>query len=1075
MNPFGSRGGGGGGGFKSTQKKGYQGKNFDPNYHQKKFGNSNFNQNGMNSNSPNRAATTGFVSTGNGYQGKNFDRNYQNNKFGGGGNFSQGGGMNRTSPNRAATTGFTAGNRVGGLGYGSATQNAGGAFGSGNRLQTNTPGGSGLFGGGGMTGKTSTFGRPNATTGSFNARSSTSSSTGIFGNKTNSNSFQKPGGVTGGFSQQQGQVPQVGTGTFQPVPCSETISAGNNRKMNVTSRLMAITAIDGYNGKSFEELRYEDMTKTPVPGGNNSASFGMNQTANSTNKFGSGSQFSSQGNSGGLRGLGSPSQNKMQFGSGFGQQTGSGSFRPVPCQESVSAGNNRKINVTSRLMAITAMDGYNGKSFEEIRLEDLLKGQNPNGSSMSAGTLSSSTGGFGQKSQVGGLKFGNQSQASSSTGTGFGTQRSQASGIGGGLSFGAKSQTTGTNGGFGQKATSTLGGFGQKKVGFGQTSTVGGFGTTQQKSTGGFGGFGANQQGVGSGFGQKLGSSTGGFGQKSGGFGTQSSSTSGGFQLGNKTQSSATTGFGQKAGGFGQKPGGFGQMSSGTSGGFGAQTQRTTGFGANKGVTFGSTTQISPAKSGFGTSSGSIGGFKSPGSGGKMGFGTGSTLKSPGTTGVPSFSQFGSNGAKSGGFGSATSGGFGNSGFKTAGAGFSSNKGGFGSPQMTPGGSPSFSGGFVGGTGGFGNVIQQQQTAVAAEPPKEPLEFDLSGMKRTEKVDSKSSTENTPVYSKTQTSYRHIPRSAARIQPRGLHSDPKVNGSPTKSAVLDPKSLQGERRDETSMEYRISSADLVSSTRDNEDAEENEHDSFLNLPSSSHEKSKNLTTPLNSNGTNRSEATGLTPSVPMHSPLVGGADTVTDSEGKNDKGGSCGTPSSPTDSRHLVAPKPIEFPMKMHSPSSPLGTPSDNGEKVVHVNNPLAPVLTKRDYDCYPSLSQLQIMTDEELAAVNNFVVFRPGIGQIKWEGKTDLRDVNIDDAVVIEHKMISVYDGLEEEDKPPRGQKLNKPAVVTLYEISPKTISAEAIEKFEKKLRNSCSKNESKFLNYDIDMQEWMFRVDHF
>jgi hypothetical protein len=184
--------------------------------------------------------------------------------------------------------------------------------------------------------------------------------------------------------------------------------------------------------------------------------------------------------------------------------------------------------------------------------------------------------------------------------------------------------------------------------------------------------------------------------------------------------------------------------------------------------------------------------------------------------------------------------------------------------------------------------------------------------------------------------------------------------------------------------------------------------------------------------------------------------------------------SSSSKSRFLVAPKPINFPIKSDSPQSSLDSPPPKPVKRV-VSNSHAPVLTKHNYYCHPNLPELQLMSDKDLSTVANFVVFRPGIGQIKWEGNSDLRDLNLDDIVVIENKMISVYDDVEESDKPPRGEELNKAAVVTLYQISPKTITADAIEKFETKLRKSCSKNESEFLHYDIDIQEWMFRVSHF
>lgn len=45
-------------------------------------------------------------------------------------------------------------------------------------------------------------------------------------------------------------------------------------------------------------------------------------------------------------------------------------------------------------------------------------------------------------------------------------------------------------------------------------------------------------------------------------------------------------------------------------------------------------------------------------------------------------------------------------------------------------------------------------------------------------------------------------------------------------------------------------------------------------------------------------------------------------------------------------------------------------------------------------------MSDEELAAVPNFRIIRDGYGEILWEGKTDVRGLNLDELVFIERKV---------------------------------------------------------------------------
>jgi hypothetical protein len=45
-------------------------------------------------------------------------------------------------------------------------------------------------------------------------------------------------------------------------------------------------------------------------------------------------------------------------------------------------------------------------------------------------------------------------------------------------------------------------------------------------------------------------------------------------------------------------------------------------------------------------------------------------------------------------------------------------------------------------------------------------------------------------------------------------------------------------------------------------------------------------------------------------------------------------------------------------------------------------------------------MTDQELASVTNFKVIRDGFGEIQWEGRTDVRGLNLDELVFIEKKV---------------------------------------------------------------------------
>lgn len=65
-------------------------------------------------------------------------------------------------------------------------------------------------------------------------------------------------------------------------------------------------------------------------------------------------------------------------------------------------------------------------------------------------------------------------------------------------------------------------------------------------------------------------------------------------------------------------------------------------------------------------------------------------------------------------------------------------------------------------------------------------------------------------------------------------------------------------------------------------------------------------------------------------------------------------------------------------------------------------------YITQPGISLLQRMSDDELAEVSNFMVIRDGYGEIKWEGKTDVRGLDLDELVVIERKVRCLSDTLQ-------------------------------------------------------------------
>ncbi|EGZ24950.1 hypothetical protein PHYSODRAFT_435012, partial [Phytophthora sojae] len=124
----------------------------------------------------------------------------------------------------------------------------------------------------------------------------------------------------------------------------------------------------------------------------------------------------------------------------------------------------------------------------------------------------------------------------------------------------------------------------------------------------------------------------------------------------------------------------------------------------------------------------------------------------------------------------------------------------------------------------------------------------------------------------------------------------------------------------------------------------------------------------------------------------------------------------------------------------------------------------------------LHHLTEEELARVENFVIGCRGCGKISFVGATDLRGLQLDDAVVFSDGEIVVYP--DERAKPDVGCALNKPAIVDLHGISAEV--NESHEDFLKRLERHTQALGATFLGYDEDAQDgsggvWSFRVEHF
>ena len=99
-----------------------------------------------------------------------------------------------------------------------------------------------------------------------------------------------------------------------------------------------------------------------------------------------------------------------------------------------------------------------------------------------------------------------------------------------------------------------------------------------------------------------------------------------------------------------------------------------------------------------------------------------------------------------------------------------------------------------------------------------------------------------------------------------------------------------------------------------------------------------------------------------------------------------------------------------------------------------------------------------------------------------DLTEVDLAAIVTITRKSVAVYEELTGQPKPEVGQKLNVPAIITLYEVPPRKGEDPAAkeEKLRRGLERGNERNEAveggaRFISYDHDTYEWVFKVPHF
>ncbi|XP_073156365.1 uncharacterized protein [Henckelia pumila] len=150
---------------------------------------------------------------------------------------------------------------------------------------------------------------------------------------------------------------------------------------------------------------------------------------------------------------------------------------------------------------------------------------------------------------------------------------------------------------------------------------------------------------------------------------------------------------------------------------------------------------------------------------------------------------------------------------------------------------------------------------------------------------------------------------------------------------------------------------------------------------------------------------------------------------------------------------------------------------------PLLPKLRHGDYYTEPSIS---LLAENERAQpgfcshVHDFVVGRRDYGSIRFLGETDVRSLDLESIIQFNKREVIVY--LNDLNKPPVGQSLNKPAEVTLLNvkcIDKKTenqyTNGEKVHKYTAMLIKRTEELGAEFVSYDPVEGAWKFRVQHF
>uniref|UniRef100_A0A0N5CBU3 Nuclear pore complex protein Nup98-Nup96 n=1 Tax=Strongyloides papillosus TaxID=174720 RepID=A0A0N5CBU3_STREA len=140
-------------------------------------------------------------------------------------------------------------------------------------------------------------------------------------------------------------------------------------------------------------------------------------------------------------------------------------------------------------------------------------------------------------------------------------------------------------------------------------------------------------------------------------------------------------------------------------------------------------------------------------------------------------------------------------------------------------------------------------------------------------------------------------------------------------------------------------------------------------------------------------------------------------------------------------------------------------------------------YYLRPSIEEMsKLVENGKVHLRKGLLISRQGYGSVYWPGPFDLSNVVIDDVVIFKRREVTVYP--DDENKPPLGEGLNRPAEISLecvWPVDPDTKEyIQDIDRLEEinfrdRLERISLKNDSIFLDYKPSTGTWTFKVKHF